>query len=517
MPQPQPQASRLSRNTEGLHFAGEALTYRITGLTPYNLDRMRVTLKATPPDRPLEFHIDTLDLYQSRARESFAETCTKYLKAQQGTVMAELSMLIATLEAERVAMRERSSVQVIPPMDDKEKAEALEALKSKDLLKNVLSSFEALGYIGEKNNKLLCYIAAVSRLQNDPLAILILSRPGAGKTVLQETVCKLVPHESVIQYTRLTGQALFYREQNALKNKVLAIEEEEGMQSAMYSVKTMISSQKLSIASTRTDPRTGKLSVDEYTVSGPVVVFVSTTRPDGLDDETKRRFLILTIDESPEQTQNILAAQRTRNSPRWYQMTADESTITRLHHNMQRLLKPVTVLIPDDLKISFPAGRLQLRGEQSKFYSLVKAIALLHQYQRKSGTARRIDGTGVPCIYATQKDVDLAFELGRPVFVRNVDDVSPTGRALLTEIDKLTNEKYNEMKKTDSKKEILVSEVPFSRKELREQIGWSETQIRLNIEPLVELGYLGKLAGRQGSACRYVMLDNGKNDPLLDL
>ena len=60
---------------------------------------------------------------------------------------------------------------------------------------------------------------------------------------------------------------------------------------------------------------------------------------------------------------------------------------------------------------------------------------------------------------------------------------------------------------------LRIEEIPFTRKELREFTGWSETQIRQNIEPLVELGYLGRLSGRQGSACRYVLLDDGADDP----
>jgi hypothetical protein len=289
------------------------------------------------------------------------------------------------------------------------------------------------------------------------------------------------------------------------------------MQSAMYSVKTLISSQKLSVASTRTDPKTGKLSVDEYTVNGPVVVFVSTTNPEGLNDETKRRFLVLTIDESPEQTKKILQAQRARSSPHWFQMTANEDTITRLHHNMQRLLQSYEVMISDDLRMPMQSVNIQMRGEHQKFYSLVKSITLLHQYQRKKGTVRRIDNTELPCIYATQEDINLAIELGRPVFKRNVDNVSPTGRSLLEEIDKLVNTKYEEQKTLDPKKEIYLYQLPFTRKELRESSGWTETQIRINIEPLVELGYLGKLCGRQGSTCRYVLLDNGKNDPFFEL
>lgn len=506
-------ASRLSRTPEGLFFTGECLTYRVTGLTSYSLDRLRITLKAYKPEEPASFQIDTLDLYYSRTREAFTDNCAKYLKVEQSKVMADLTGLIAALEAERIAMKERGGSAEPPKMSEADRKEALAVLKSKDLLKQIVGDFDAIGFIGEKVNKMLAYLATVSRLLSDPLAVLILSRSGAGKTSLQEAACKFVPPESVIQYTRLTGQSLFYRDKNALKHKVLAVEEDEGMQPAMYSVKTLISSQKLSVSATRTDAKTGKFSVDDYEVSGPVVVFVSTTNPNGLDDETKQRFLVLTIDETPEQTKSIIQAQRTKSSPRWYRMSCDEESVTKLHHNMHRLLKPLTVTIPDELTIHWPYGRLQMRREHKKFFSLVKTITLLHQYQRKRESIRRSDGSVMESVEAIQRDVDLALELGKAVFMRNLDDVSPTGRALLREIKKLTTEKYDHMKALDPKRDLCLSEVPFTRKELRESTGWSETQIRQNIEPLVELGYLGRLSGRQGSTFRYVMLDDGEDDP----
>jgi hypothetical protein len=513
---PSSPASRLTHTHEGLIYTGESLNYRITGLTAYNLDRLRITIKANKPEEPLVFHVDTVDLYSGRSREMFAEACAKYIKAQQSAVMADLNALIAALEGERIAMREKGNASNVPAMSEEERKEALEVLKSKDLLKQIVSDFDGVGYIGEKVNKLVAYIAAVSRLQADPLAVLILSRSGAGKTSLQDAVCKFVPPEAAIQYTRMTGQSLFYRDQNALKNKVLAIEEEEGMQDAMYSIKTLISSQKLSVAATRTDAKTGKFSVDEYTVTGPVVVMVSTTNPDALDDETKQRFLLLTIDESPEQTQKILMAQRTKNSHRWYEMTADENAVLKLHHNMQRLLKPLVVTFPDELKVHWPYGRLQMRREQGKFISLVKALVLLNQYQRKTGTLKRIDGTKMEYVLATQKDVDLALELGKDAFARNIDDVSPTGRTLLKSIVELVKEKYTILKQNDPNTERLMTDVPFTRKELRERIGWSETQVRRNIDHLVELGYIGRIAGRHGSTFRYVLLDTGEEDPTVE-
>jgi DNA primase len=511
-------SSPLIRKSDGLYYTAAKLSFRITGLKPHNLDRLRVTLKASMDDKPDVFHIDGLDLYNSRSREAFCESCQKYLKVKPETTAAELSELIKALERERIVMRERGTQEAILPMTPEEKKEALEALRSTSLLKTIVNDFDAIGFIGEKHNKLLGYIAAVSRLLPDPLAVLILSRSGAGKTSLQDAVCKFIPPESVIQYTRLTGKSLFYKEENDLKHKVLAIEEEEGMQEAMYSIKTLITSQKLSVAATRTDAKTGKLSVDEYTVYGPVVVMVSTTNPNGLTDEEKRRFLILTIDESRERTRSILQMQRQKNRHLWYKTSMDEAGITRLHHNMQRLLKPLTVTFPDDVVIEYPDGRLQMRGEQGKFISLVKAITLLHQHQRKTGRDERLGGTSFEYVQATQRDVELARELGRAVFPRNVDDVSPTGRTLLGHIDDFVHEKHRTLRGKEPENNEDLSSIPFTRKELRERNGWSEKQIRTNIEPLVELGYLASVGhSRQGSAYRYLLLDNGKDDPQLEL
>jgi hypothetical protein len=516
MSQQSPESERSSpliRKTDGLYYTGTFLSFRITKLSTYNLERLKITLKAFLSEKPEEFHIDTLDLYSSRCRESFIESCQKYLKTKPEHINADLNSLIKVLEDERVRMREQGDEHAaIPAMTEKEKQEALDALKSKELLKQIVQGFDAIGFIGEKHNKLLGYIATVSRLLPDPLALLILSRSGAGKTSLQDAICKFVPPESVIQYTRLTGKSLFYREENALKNKILAIEEEEGMQEAMYSIKTLITSQKLSVAATRTDTKTGKLSVDEYTVYGPVVVMVSTTNPNGLTDEEKRRFLILTIDESIEQTKNILNMQRQKNRHSFIKMSMDETNFTRLHHNMQRLLKPLTVTFPDGLDIQYPHTRLQMRGEQSKFISLIKSITLLHQYQRKRGIEKRMDGTDFEYVQASQQDVELARELGKLIFPRNVDDVSPTGRILLKEISLLVQEKAAAMLTRNPKAEIDLATISFTRKELRERIGWSEKQVRIHIEALVELGYIGKLGGSQGSTCRYVLLDDGSND-----
>jgi len=57
----------------------------------------------------------------------------------------------------------------------REPPKALELLNDPNLLKRILKDFEACGIVGEETNKLACYLAAVSRKLEDPLAILIQS------------------------------------------------------------------------------------------------------------------------------------------------------------------------------------------------------------------------------------------------------------------------------------------------------------------------------------------------------
>ncbi|CAB1060178.1 hypothetical protein D1BOALGB6SA_4943, partial [Olavius sp. associated proteobacterium Delta 1] len=47
-----------------------------------------------------------------------------------------------------------------------------------------------------------------------------------------------------------TDQALFYKDKDSLKHKILAIEELDGMNGAVYSIRSIQSSKKITIAYT---------------------------------------------------------------------------------------------------------------------------------------------------------------------------------------------------------------------------------------------------------------------------
>jgi len=107
----------------------------------------------------------------------------------------------------------------------------------------------------------------------------------------------------------MTGQSLYYLGETNLRHKILAIVEEEGAEKASYALKLLQSEGELTIASTGKDPTTGRMETQEYHVEGPVMIFLTTTAVE-IDEELLNRCLILTVDESREQTERIHALQR---------------------------------------------------------------------------------------------------------------------------------------------------------------------------------------------------------------
>ena len=186
-------------------------------------------------------------------------------------------------------------------MPEAEREAALSLLREPALVDRILAAFEAAGLVGEPVNALVGYLAAVSRKLSQPLAIIIQSTSAAGKSALMDAVLDLVPEEDRIHYSAMTGQSLFYLGEHDLKHKILGIAEEEGVRQASYALKLLQSQGELTIASTGKDPQTGKLVTEEYRVEGPVMLLLTTTAID-IDEELLNRCLVLTVDESRDQT-----------------------------------------------------------------------------------------------------------------------------------------------------------------------------------------------------------------------
>jgi DNA primase len=472
----------VERREGGLVLAAGDREYRARGLGLVGLDRLRVNLRVKTERG---FHLDTLDLYQARSRASFAQAASTQTGVPETRIAKDLLELVDRLEEERLRMRHEDRHHPendAPTMTDQERREALEFLRSPDLIDRIAADFEAAGLVGERAGALVAYLAAVSRKLVKPLSILIVARTGAGKSSLQDALCSLFPPEEVVRVTRLTGQALFYKDPDSLKGKVLAIAEEEGAAQAVYSLRTLASDQWLSIAATRTDPQTGKLHTEHYEIHGPVSIVITTTSPEAFDEETRSRFIPLTLNESVEQTRAILARQRARHSLAGALAEAGAETVRRRHHNAQRLLRPLTVVNPYFDRLTYPEERLLARREQEKYLTLVDVIAYLRQYRKRVKQASEGD-VALEYVEVGPEDIQLANDLAREVLWRGWDELAPPVRGMMRELEKLYARRASEQG-------IETAAVGMTRREIREAVGWSDWQVRMYCQRLVEMEYL---------------------------
>ena len=440
------------------------------------------------------FHVDTVDFYSARSRAFLTRGLSELFGVEEKTISRDLEKLLVL--AEDHVPQDKAEENPLKEITGKDKKEALRFLQNSDLLREITADLETVGYTGEEMNKLLCYIAAVSRKMDDPLSVMIQSRSAAGKSCLQDTVLSLIPDEDFIKYTRLTDQALFYKD-GSLAHKILAIEELDGMNGALYSIRTIQSSKKITIAYTGKDPVSGKMKTEENTVEGPLMVFITTTQAE-IDGETASRFLFISIDESQKMTEKILVRQRQAHTLEGFLDKLKTVDIIRKHKNANRLLKPLKVVNPYAELLTFTSRTLRARRDNTKYLGLIQAIAYLHQYQRKIHTVD-YGGETVEYINVTLADIYQANEMAAEILGRSLDELSPPSRKLLMLIKEMCEQGAEEGDR----------ETNFTRRDIREYSGWSDFQVKTHIKQLEELEYIYSATGRKGKEYVYELLYSG--------
>ena len=502
-PVPPPPSAQLPHQIHGddLLLTLSEREWRIRGWQkPLNPETLKVNVRVSHGER---FHVDTLDLYHARARAAFIKQAALELGAAVDTVKYDLGRVLRTVEtvqAEHVS-NPQTGRDKAPILSEAEHADAVALLKSPDLMARILADFAALGVVGEESNKLVGYLAAVSRLLDRPLALVIQSSSAAGKSSLMDAVLDLMPDEAQLRYSAMSGQSLFYMGATNLKHKILAIAEEEGAQQASYALKLLQSDGQVSMASTGKDAHSGQLVTQEYRVEGPVMLFLTTTAID-IDEELMNRCLVLSVNESREQTRAIHAVQRQRETLDGLLARSEREAILAVHRNAQRLLRPLAVVNPYAGQLSFRDDQTRNRRDHVKYLTLIRSIALLQQYQRDVKTVHHA-GQTLTYIEVEPADIELANRLAHEVLGRTLDELPPQTRKLLNQVQGWV--------KTECARESMPqSEYRFTRKTLRDACGWGDTQLKIHLARLVELEYL--LVHRRGTSFDYELVYQGEGD-----
>jgi DNA primase catalytic core len=470
----------------------DARRYRVRGLAKnLAVDVLKVNLMVSTAEA---FHVDTLDLYGAKPRGHYIAQAAQEIGVDERILKADLGrVLLALKQLQDETIAKTLTAEPQPLMDEAEQQAALALLKSPDLIDRILADFAACGLVGEETNKLVGYLAAMSRKLDKPLGVVIQSSSAAGKTSLMDAVLAFVPEEEKVKYSAMTGQSLFYMGETNLKHKALAIVEEEGASRASYALKLLQSEGELTIASTGKDPSSGNLITQQYRVEGPVALLFTTTARD-LDEELMNRCLVLAVDEGRAQTRAIHERQRARRTLDGLLGNRERKALIELHQNAQRLMRPLDVLNPYAQFLTFPDQTTRLRRDHEKYLTLIDTIAFMHQHQRRVLTAER-HGQRIEYIEATLADIARANAIARDVLGRSLDELPPQTRRLLTLIDEYVRGEC-------ARASLKRADLRFTRRSLREAIAWGDTQLRVHLERLVELEYV--LTHREGPGGKYV-------------
>jgi hypothetical protein len=167
-------------------------------------------------------------------------------------------------------------------------------------------------------------------------------------------------------------------------------------------------------------------------------------------------------------------------------------------------LRPLAVVNPHAMELSFPDSMTRTRRDHMKFLTLIRSIALLHQWQRETKTVTD-RGQKVEYIEATNEDVELAKKLINEVLGRSLDELPPQTRRLLLLIDGMVTEECK-------RQQIERPEYRFSRRDVREFSTWSDSQLKRHLARLEDLEYLIVHRGGRGQSFVYELFFERQED-----
>lgn len=470
--------------------------YRIRGLEKNNaVGSLKVNILASRDDL---VHLDAIDLVKARSRASFIKATAAELFVESELVKRDIGKLLLKLESlqeQRISDAKQSTRKAVE-ISPQEKAQAMQLLRDPDLMQRIVADMTACGMVGEDTNKLAGYLAATSRKLKTPLAIVIQSSSSAGKTSLMDAILEMMPAEEVNRLSGLTGRSLYYLNSDDIRHKILAVCEDEGIRQAAYALKILQSDGELrQLTTERGDD--GRMKAAQYHVEGPSQILLTTTAMD-IDEELVNRCLVLTVDETKQQTDAIQFRQREAFTGASNEAVRQARQLRKLHQNAQRLIRPLRVENPYAPQLTFPNHKTRMRRDHLKYLNLINTIALLHQHQR---TILRSGDREV--LLVQRSDIRVANQLAGEILGQSLDELAPQTRRLLSLI-------HEHVADESKRQDVCRHAFRFTRRDIRDATQWSDFQVHKHLTRLVDLEYLLAHRGKRGSRYVYELLYAGE-------
>ena len=466
-------------NPEYVTWKYEELNFTMLGgIRIEGLHSMRVTIKVDFKTFPSIRH--GLDLYNESQTQKLIKSIAERFTLTTTYVHAAVGHLINTIEDYRLTAIDNNKLKTLqqkPTLTKEEITEAETFLKGQNLLQQTNDHIGKSGVIGEETNRLIMYLVFTSRKTNRPLHIISFGSSGVGKSHLQEKVGELIPKEDKIELTSVSGNAFYYYVDDDLGNKLILIEDYDGVFAALYPIRELQSKQKISKTITMRD-RNGNTRTLHLTVKGPVSIGGCTTNEHVYEDNANRSFLIY-LDETDAQDEKVMDYQRKLSAGKID--VTQQQKIQKLLQNAQRILQPITVKNPYAEKLIIPKEVFKPRRTNAHYIAFIEVITFYKQYQREHKVEKE---TGEIFIETTLEDIAEANELMKNVLLKKADELGYASRKFL---ERLKNYLQNKQLKNFTNKQI--------REALRERPG----TYKMYMAELINYGFVRKTTENTGN------------------
>lgn len=355
----------------------------------------------------------------------------------------------------------------------------IDFLQQPNLLKRLNALIEQSGIVGEEKTRILLFIIAISYKTKQPLHAIVQGSSGSGKTHLISKIADLIPQEDVLRFTRITESSLYNWGEYELVNKLLIIEDLDGLkEEAMFAMRELISNQRLSSSVSIKDKK-GNIKSTKKEVKGVFSSLSATTKGEIYEDNMSRSFS-LAVDESKEQTDKIIHYQNRRIAGEINPEQQEQAK--ELLQKIVRALKEEEVQNPYATQIQLPENVHKKRRLNEMFQSIIKQITIINQYQRRSQNGR---------IVTQIEDIENAVEILFDSIILKIDELDGSLRQFY--------EKLKKQFKTDD----------FTRFEAMETTGFKKTQLQHYLNQLVQLEYIKQFGhGNKGYKYRINHFDD---------
>lgn len=496
-------------NPDQLIYENSLLTIEVLGgVRLEGLDRMRVTLKvslnvvvengnpdtfvigksAIPPIR------HNLDLYNDTQLEKFIRKIAERLEVGTNVTAGTLAELTQGLENYRLEKIKDSQgeSQLIKPLTEKERAEAIKNLQHETLLEETIHDLAASGIQGEAENALILLLAMTSRKTPDPISVICLARSGTGKSYLMERVALCIPDEDKKEHTQFTSNAFYYYKKEEIRNKIFLIEDLEGALGVLFPIRELQSKKRISKTITQKG-RDGKLQTITLIVEGPVCVIACTTKESIYEDNANRSIMIY-LNDSAAQDEKVMSYQKQHRAG-LVNIYQEQHIQQKLQH-MQKALEPIKVINPFAPLIDLPDNFPKKRRALPILLNFIEAITFYHQYQRTEAVCQ---STGEVQIETHPQDIENGFKYLKNVLFRRSDELNGAVRDFYEKLKTITAQ--NALQK-------------FKVSDIRQHIKLTPRSIQQYLKELLEYGYLHITGGKQRLGYEYELLHGTSENQL---